>query len=202
MSAETALQRLKDGNGRFVNNQTTQLASQYTNARQELVGGQAPFAIILGCADSRVPPELIFDQGLGDLFVIRVAGNVADTAVTGSIEFGAAHLGASLLVVLGHSSCGAVGATIAEEVQSSGGLSPDLAAIVAKIGEGIRPLLQNPPTTDANALENLAIQQNTNYTISQLQAQSDVLRERVENGQLIMVSAQYMLESGKVLFLE
>ncbi len=202
ISTEQALTRLKEGNSRFINNQTNQQASQYSTDRQGLVEGQAPFAIILGCADSRVPPELIFDQGLGDLFVIRVAGNVADTAVIGSIEYAAEHLGTPLLVVLGHESCGAVKASIGEINQPSGALSPDLTAVVEMISEGIRPLIQNPSTNDEKSLEDSAIKQNVRHGISQLKEKSTLLNSYSESGKIKIVGAKYMLQSGKVEFLD
>ncbi|MEM7334360.1 MAG: carbonic anhydrase [Chloroflexota bacterium] len=200
--AEEEIQKLKDGNRRFVENQSTHGAKLDHSHRQSLTTGQSPFAIILGCADSRVPPELIFDQALGQLFVIRVAGNVADTAVTGSIEYAAEHLETPLLVVLGHESCGAVGAAIGTINDPAMAFSPKLTAVIKKIAAGIRPLIQNPPIEDSKLLENQAIQQNAKHTIKQLKENSDTLREREANGQLKIISAQYMLSNGEVLFFE
>jgi carbonic anhydrase len=134
LSATDALTRLKEGNRRFIDSQATHPRGDGTR-RQELVSGQRPFSIILGCADSRVAPELVFDEGLGDLFVIRVAGNIADDVVLGSIEYAVAHLGVNLVVVLGHQSCGAVNAAV-ENVDVKG---PATQTHIDSLIDAIRP---------------------------------------------------------------
>src|SRR5210317_1200176 len=131
--ASEALHRLRDGNYRFVNGDANNLKSINQARRAELVDGQNPFAVIVACSDSRVPVELVFDQGLGDLFVIRVAGNVVAPSQIGSVEYAAAQLGTKLVVVLGHSNCGAVDATLQELAQNQEHRSPNLRAIVDRI---------------------------------------------------------------------
>ena len=153
ISAQEALIRLKEGNQRFVSG-TSSLEPQNNPGRcRELVAGQQPFAVVVGCADSRVPVEMIFDQGLGDLFVIRVAGNVAGPIQLGSIEYAVQELGTRLVVVLGHTNCGAVGATLAVLQNPPDNFSPNLGAIVTHIQPAVEGLLQTENNPDRETLE-------------------------------------------------
>src|SRR5438105_1878444 len=151
ISAIEALARLRDGNRRFVANQPT--ASPPSSARRgALVAGQEPFAIVLGCSDSRVPAELVFDQGFGDLFVIRVAGNIVAPSQVGSVEFAAARFGTPLAVVMGHSQCGAITATLEELVGGPTNQSPNLRSIVERVRPSVEPLLTGARDADPDAL--------------------------------------------------
>lgn len=197
IAAAEALERLKKGNRRFVDSRHERTASFSEAHRTELANGQAPFAVILGCADSRVPPELVFDQTLGDLFVIRIAGNVAVPAVTGSVEFAVSQLGTRLVVVLGHSGCGAVQATLAELDAPSRGMSPNLGSIV----EDILPVIRDLPAHDADR-EERAIRANVQNTVRQLTAQSELLDGLERDDGLVIVGAEYALLTGDVKFLE
>ena len=146
--ARQALERLKDGNRRFVTGRLDLGAAADEARRSELVEGQEPFAVILGCSDSRVPAEIVFDQGLGDLFVIRVAGNIVAPSLVGSVEFAADKLGTRLVVVMGHSGCGAVQATLDELERPSASRSPNLHSIVERIRPSVEPLLETELKTD------------------------------------------------------
>ncbi len=190
-SSEEALARLVAGNERYVNSQMDN-PNQTTERRAELLGGQNPFAIVLGCADSRVPPEVIFDQGLGDLFVIRVAGNIIDDVVLGSIEYAAEHLHTPLMVVLGHSYCGAVGATVA------GG---DLEGHLPSLATAIQPAVDSVKGQEGDLVDN-AVRANAKMVAEQLRSSTPVLSTLVEAGSLKVVAARYDLDSGKVDILE
>ncbi len=198
--AKEALERLQRGNGRFVSGIRGSGAATGPPRRRQLAGGQQPFAVILGCADSRVPPEILFDQGLGDLFVIRVAGNVVTRAVLGSIEFAAAKLGTRLVVVLGHSSCGAVGATLEEMKNPPENRSPNLAALTDRIRPSLRSLLEGRPPADPKALLQQAVRANIRASLAQLAAESSILRQHVQDHGLQLVAAEYALDTGKVAF--
>ena len=187
MNANQALDRLKEGNARFVSgNPTTSV--QGDSERSALTGGQAPFAIILSCADSRVVPELAFDTGLGEIFILRVAGNVANTSTIASIEYAVAHLGTKLIVAMGHESCGAVGAAVA-----GGDNGPNLNKLVSYIQPSVDKL-----GSDA-ALESI-IKDNANTSVATLKSQSAIISDAVENGGLEIVSAYYSLATGEVEF--
>ena len=186
-TADQALARLIAGNKRYVVAQ--QMHPNQTPAhRAELSSGQYPFAIILGCADSRVPPEVIFDQGLGDLFVVRVAGNVVDEIVLGSIEYAAAHLHTPLIVVLGHSRCGAVGATVA-----GGKLEGHLPSLAA----AIQPAVDEAKDLPGDLIDH-AVRANARMMAGQLASSAPVLAELVEAGKLRVIAAYYDLDSGVV----
>ena len=152
ITAIEALARLRDGNRRFVANQTTALALSDHARRAALVAGQEPFAIVLGCSDSRVPSELVFDQGFGDLFVIRVAGNIVAPSQVGSVEFAAARFGTRLIVVMGHSQCGAVVATLEELLGHTNNQSRNLRSIVDRVRPSVEALLPGRREEDAEAL--------------------------------------------------
>lgn len=198
--ADEALQRLVDGNARFVAG--TPAAEPITSAvLRELARGQEPFAIVLGCADSRVATEIIFDQGLGDLFVIRVAGNVVTPTVIGSVEFAAATLGTELCVVLGHSNCGAVMATLAKLREEPGLDSPGLTSITARITPAVAPAVAATRGDDAEVLD-AAVRANVVASVQQLTDDSAILRDLIEQGRFRVVGALKDLATGVVRFLD
>jgi carbonic anhydrase len=191
-SPDEALRRLQAGNARFVRGKTT--APRATNVRRaKLVEGQAPFAVVLGCADSRLPPELVFDQGLGDLFTVRVAGNTAAApALVGSVEYAASILGSALIVVLGHDDCGAVKAAI-DVVTKGKSLPGQLAGFV----EPIVPAIQAVQNVGSDQLLQAAVSQNIRQAVAALAAQS-LVADAIAAGKLKVVGAEYRLSSGKV----
>ena len=203
-TAEQALEMLKQGNARFVENvqnpQSTLLAS---NALTHL---HEPFAIILGCSDARVPAEIVFDQGLGDLFVIRVAGNVVAPSQIGSVEFATEKFGTKLVVVLGHSHCGAVTACVETLINPDQQFSPNLRSIVDRIRPSVYNLHEiytaNGQDIDAQELINRGIKANVRMSVTQLKHGSRILEDAVNNGSLIIVGAVYDLDTGKVTFIE
>jgi carbonic anhydrase len=175
------------------------LASQ--TRRAELVAGQEPFAIILGCSDSRVPPEIVFDQGLGDLFVIRVAGNIVGSSQIGSVEFAAVQFGTALVVVLGHSRCGAVLATV-EELTRSNDKSRNLGSIVRRIRPSVEAVLVAEPRLDSDALVRHASRTNVRVSASGLRQGSEVLERLIQRDELLVVGAEYSLETEIVDFFD
>lgn len=201
-SALKALKHLREGNRRFVLNVPSHdtLASQAR--RSESLAGQKPIAIVLGCSDSRVPAEIIFDQGIGDLFVIRVAGNVVAPSQIGSVEFAAERFGTRLIVVLGHSMCGAVLATLEELERSTESRSPNLRAIVDLIRPSVEPLLQTPCWRDPDTLLRTAVRSNIVASASHLRRKSGILKQMIEEDGLLVVGAEYSLETGVVHFFE
>lgn len=170
--------------------------------RNELAAGQEPFAIILGCSDSRVPAEIVFDQGLGDLFVIRVAGNIVASSQVGSVEFAAARFGTRLVVVLGHSQCGAVLATLEELQQPMDYPSRNLRSIVDRIRPSVEPLLATELRHDQDALVREAVRANIRASANHLRHGSEVLEQLVQNSGLLVVGAEYSLETGAVGFFD
>jgi carbonic anhydrase len=170
--------------------------------RRELAAGQEPFAIILGCSDSRVPAEIVFDQGLGDLFVIRVAGNIVAPSQVGSVEFAAAQFGTRLVVVLGHSNCGAITATIEELGRPSAARSPNLHSIVDRIRPAVEPLLATGLADDRDALTHQAVRANIRASANHLRHGSAVLEQLIQTQGLRVVGAEYSLESGLVEFFD
>lgn len=193
-AATLALARLMGGNERFAAGRPTH-PHQETAYRKELAAGQKPRAIVLSCADSRVPPEIVFDQGLGDVFVVRVAGQVLDAATVSSIEYAVEHLGAPLVVVMGHHACGAVKAALTVARGSAG--SPDLERLL----DGIRPGVRN--LGDASAKDRLldqAVRANVDAQLAGLLHRSALVREHAEAGKITVVPAVYKLESGRVEF--
>jgi len=202
ISALDALQRLRDGNRRFVEERQRQRRPGQSR-RNELVEGQEPFAIILGCSDSRVPAEIVFDQGLGDLFVIRVAGNVVAPSQIGSIEFAADRFGTRLVVVLGHSQCGAVLATLEQLERPRDSRSPNLRSIVDRIRPAVEELMDasgNEKITDA--LVHRAVRANIRASVSHLRHGSEILERLIERDGLVIVGAEYSLETGEVDFFD
>ena len=194
-TADEALKRLKDGNARFVTGEAR--FSTRKEAHVDLAAGQSPYATILGCSDSRVPPELIFDAGFGELFVIRVAGNVLGPAILGTLQYASTHLRTPLFVVLGHEGCGAVDATIA--LKTAGVVQKSkIHFLLREILPALDGLdLRQPP----EALLRAAVEANVRETVRELLATEEA-RERVEEGHMKLVGAVYELESGKARFLE
>lgn len=197
-----ALERLRLGNRRFAAGGRSLERVAGEALRLDLVGGQAPFAIVLGCSDSRVPTEIVFDQGLGDLFVIRVAGNIVAPSQVGSVEFAAGQFGTPLVVVLGHSRCGAVQATLEELRQPSESQSPNLRSIVERVRPAVEPLLSTRLIDDPSALERAAVRANVRASVAQLRRGSELLEQLVERGNLLIVGAEYALETGVVDFFD
>ncbi len=202
ITAEEALARLQRGNARFVAGKRKGDCIDEPARRDELVAGQAPFAIVLGCSDSRVPAEMIFDQSLGDLFVIRVAGNIVARSQIGSVEFAAAEFGTRLVVVMGHTMCGAIQATLDELQEETKNRSPFLRAIVEHIQPAVEPLLDSPMKTDRAALVAAAVQANIRASVKKLSTGSEILSELIASDGLMIVGAEYSLETGAVTFFE
>lgn len=200
IDALSALQRLKDGNQRFASDMRRADASH--DRRAELRAGQEPFAIILGCADSRVPGELVFDQGLGDLFVIRVAGNIVAPSLVGSVEFAAQQFQTRLVVVLGHSQCGAIQATLSALRQPAAPGSANLRAIVDRIRPAVEPLVTAAGGLDEQALVAAAVRANIQASCNHLRHGSALLEELIATEGLMVVGAEYSLESGLVDFFD
>jgi len=202
ISALEALDGLVEGNRRFVSDVRGRdsLASQAR--RNELVAGQEPFAIILGCSDSRVPAEIIFDQGLGDLFVIRVAGNIVAPSQIGSVEFAAECFGTRLVVILGHSGCGAVLATLEELKRPTEGRSPNLRSIVDRIRPSVEPLFETDLRHSPDELMQRAVRANIRAAANNLRHGSRVLEQLIQEGELLVVGAEYSLDTGVVDFFD
>jgi carbonic anhydrase len=202
IGALEALGRLQEGNRRFVAGAQYRVARSSEERRSELVAGQEPVAIILGCSDSRVPAELVFDQGLGDLFVIRVAGNIVAPSQVASIEFAAERFGTRLVVVLGHSRCGAVTATLEELERPSERRSPNLRSIVGRIRPAVETLLETELRRQPEALLAHAIRANIRAAASQLRHGSQLLEQLNQRDGLLVVGAEYSLETGAVEFFD
>jgi carbonic anhydrase len=202
ISPREALQRLRAGNRRFVTGVREGDALTNPARRLELAAGQEPFAIILGCSDSRVPAEIVFDQGLGDLFVIRIAGNVVAASQIGSVEFAAARFGTPLVVVLGHSQCGAVLATVEELTQPTAAQSRNLQSIVERIRPSVEALLSTELRHDPAALVAQAVRANVRAAANQLRHGSEVLERLVQQDGLLIVGAEYSLDTGVVDFFD
>jgi carbonic anhydrase len=191
VSADNALTRLLEGNQRYVRHRE-QHPDQSPARQKQLIGGQHPFAVILGCADSRVAPELLFDQGLGDLFVIRVAGNIVDDAILGSIEYAVEHLGTKLIVVLGHEKCGAVSAAV-----EGGEAVGHLKSLVMEIQPSVSATAKNP----GDKIHNCVVE-NVRRVARQIRQSEPVLKGAVERNGLKVVAADYALDTGKVTLLD
>ena len=197
-----ALTRLKDGNRRFVAERAERHGLADASRRKEVVDGQHPMAIVLGCSDSRVPAEIVFDQGLGDLFVIRVAGNIVAPSQIGSVEFAAEVFGTRLVVVLGHSRCGAVKATLDQLREPADHRSPNLRSIVERIYPAVEPLLESKETANPEHLLTAAVRVNVEASVRQLQQGSAILEGLVRDDGLLILGAEYSLETGVVDFFE
>ncbi len=202
ISAQEALERLREGNRRFVEEVRNQDAMTGRVRRREVAVNQEPFAIILGCSDSRVPAEIVFDQGLGDLFVIRVAGNIVAPSQVGSVEFAASRFGPRLVVVLGHSNCSAVQATLEELRRPTEDQSRNLRSIVDRIRPSVESLLDTELANHPESLVHHAIRANIRYSANHLRHGSEVLETLILNEALRVVGAEYSLETGVVEFFE
>ena len=200
--ARDALERLREGNRRFAEDALSRETLTGRSRRNELAAGQEPFAIILGCSDSRVPAELVFDQGLGDLFVIRVAGNIVAESQVGSVEFAAARYGTRLVVVLGHSQCGAILATLEELQQSADHQSRNLRSIVDHVRPSVEALLATELARDPDALVRQAVRANIRVSTNHLRHGSEILEQLIQQDGLLVVSAEYSLETGVVDFFD
>jgi carbonic anhydrase len=201
-SAVEALRSLRKGNRRFVEGKGSRDLAREQSRRVEFIEEQAPFAIILGCSDSRVPAELVFDQGLGDLFVIRVAGNIVARSQVGSVEFAADRFGTRLVVVLGHSQCGAIKAAVENLERPQGLESPSLGFIVDKIRPCIDTVLQSGAVDDEASLVKDAIRVNIRNSAHKLRHESEVLERLIRDDGLLIVGAEYSLETGIVDFFD
>ncbi len=202
ISAIEALQYLREGNRRFVSGVRDRSALTSQTRGGELLAGQEPLAVVLGCSDSRVPAEIIFDQGLGDLFVVRVAGNIVAPTQLGSIEYAAEHLGTRLIVVLGHSMCGAVLATL-EEIECGTEIrSPNLRSVIDRIRPSVEALLQTHLREDPKTLVGHAVRANIRASADHLRHESQVLKPLIESDGLLVVCAEYSLETGIVDFFD
>ena len=199
-SATEALQALKEGNRRYALGR--QQAQDGNARRKELLEGQAPFATILGCSDSRVPAELVFDQGLGDLFVIRIAGNVVAPSQIGSVEFASEFFKTRLVVVLGHTQCGAVQATLDRHQGGLDARSQNLDAIVDRISPTVIKLLKAQDRLEPEQLMQAAVRANIQASVQRLRHGSPFLESLVQSGELLIVGAEYSLETGVVEFLD
>lgn len=201
VSAIDALRRLREGNQRFAANlrAVSSLAAQAHRA--ELARGQSPFAIVLSCSDSRVPSELVFDCGLGDLFVVRVAGNILAPSLLGSIEFAASTFGTQLVVVMGHSHCGAVTATLKSLTDAAEASSENIADIVSRISPSIQALTQRRDL-GGEALLQAAVRANVQATVRQIRTGSQIVAERMRRGALDVVGAEYDIATGVVDFFD
>jgi carbonic anhydrase len=202
ISAREALERLREGNRRFVSDTRSRETLTSQTRRAELATGQEPFAIVLGCSDSRVPAEIVFDQGLGDLFVIRVAGNIVASSQVGSVEFAAARFGTPLVVVLGHSQCGAVLATLEELQQPTEQQSRNLRSIVDRVRPSVETLLATELRHDPDALVRQAIRANIRASTNHLRHGSEDLEQLIQGDRLLVVGAEYSLETGVVEFFD
>ena len=202
ISAREALERLRAGNRRFVEGSANNTASSSQARRTELLKDHRPFAIILGCSDARVPAELVFDQGLGDLFVIRVAGNIVAPSQVGSVEFAAARFGTPLVVVLGHTQCGAILATIEELQRPAETQSRNLRSIVDRVRPSVEDLLAGPHGEDPEALIREAVLANVRASVQQLRHGSELVERLIDTDGLLVVGAKYSLATGVVHFFE
>jgi carbonic anhydrase len=200
--AREALALLRDGNRRFVADVRSRDSLPSRARRVELAAGQEPFATILGCSDSRVPVEIVFDQGLGDLFVIRVAGNIVAPSLIGSVEFAAEQFGTRLVVVLGHSRCGAIIATLEQLQRPKENQSRNLHSIVDLVRPSVEALLATELRSDRDALIREAVRANIRTSVRHLRRGSDIIRNLIENDGLMIVGAEYSLETGEVDFFD
>jgi carbonic anhydrase len=199
LKANEALDRLREGNRQFVANVN---GAGTPLRRPALPEGQEPFAIVLGCSDSRVPAELVFGQGFGDLFVIRVAGNIVAPSQVGSVEFAAERFGTRLVVVLGHSGCGAILATLEELKRPGETRSRNLRSIVDRVRPAVQGLLATDLANDHDALVREAVRANIRISVDHLRHGSEILEQLIRDDGLIVVGAKYSLASGVVEFLD
>ena len=202
ISAQDALARLRDGNRRFVANESTASAQLTPSQRLALTNGQQPFAIVLGCSDSRVPAELVFDQGFGELFVIRVAGNIVAPSQVGSVEFAAARFDTRLVVVMGHSQCGVVTAAVEEVLGRTTNDSRNLRSIVDRVRPSVKAVVSTGADDDVDVLIGNAVRANVRASVDHLRHGSQLLEALIQRDGLRVVGAEYSLESGVVTFFD
>jgi carbonic anhydrase len=202
LPAAAALQKLREGNARFAANARGTGTLITAARRARLTATQEPFAIVLGCSDSRVPVEIIFNQGPGDLFVIRVAGNIVAPSLIGSVEFAAERFGTRLVVVLGHSSCGAIAATIEELHRPVPESSPHLLDIVNRIRPGVAEIVARHESEGALAVEHAAMTANVRASVDHLRHGSTIIENLIASDGLLVTGAWYSIETGRVEFLE
>jgi carbonic anhydrase len=202
ISAVDALERLREGNRRFVSDEDIEGTPASREHRAGAAKPQNPFAIILACSDSRVPTELIFDRGIGDLFVIRVAGNIVAPSQIGSIEYAAEQFGTRLVVVLGHSNCGAVIATLQELALKESHRSPNLRAIVDRIRPAVEPVLEHHNDVDDDAVVGKCVRANIQASVERLRHGSLILEQLIDSGDLQVIGAEYSIETGNIAFFE
>jgi carbonic anhydrase len=202
LTAAEALVRLREGNQRFASNVRSIDAMLSQARRAELAKGQLPFAIVLGCSDSRSPAETVFDQGLGDLFVIRVAGNIVASSQIGSVEFAADRYNVRLVVVMGHTGCGAIDATIDALLAPAVPLSRGLTSIVERVRPSVATLMETDLAKDRVALARMSVRANVRASVNHLRHGSPLLETLFENDGLRVVGSEYDLETGIVDFFE
>ncbi|MBW2421932.1 MAG: carbonic anhydrase [Deltaproteobacteria bacterium] len=202
ISAHEALERLREGNRRFASGMPRRNSHLPPAERARVSKAQEPFAIVLGCSDARVPSEKVFDCELGDLFVIRVAGNIAAPSQVGSVEFAAAKFGTPLVVVLGHSNCGAILATLEELEEPTEDLSPNLNAIFQHVRPSLEALLETEPPHDSAAFVRRAVRANVGGVANHLRHASKTLEHLIQNEGFLVVGAEYSLETGAVEFFD
>jgi carbonic anhydrase len=202
LTAQQAFVRLREGNQRFISAAPVSHAHTGQARRRELAQSKEPFAIILGCSDSRVPAETVFDQGLGDLFVIRVAGNIVAPSQVGSVEFAASRFGTRLVVVLGHSQCGAVQATVDHLLNPTDAGSKNLLSIVDRVRPSVESLLETDLKNDLDALTNQAVRLNIRASADHLRSGSPILETLIKDEGLLVVGAEYSLTTGEVDFFD
>lgn len=202
ISAQQALEQLQQGNQRFVTGDFQSGVRTATVRRKQLAAGQEPFAVVLGCSDSRVPLEIVFDQGLGDLFVIRVAGNIVADCVTGSAEFAVAAFGTPLVVVLGHSTCGAITSAVDALDRPADDMPAALRSLVDEVKPAVDEIVAAGNTRDRAQLIDHAVRANVRASVDKLCRESTLLASRVADGRLQVVGAEYQLETGMVEFFD
>ncbi len=195
LTADEALSRLREGNHRFTTNVSSNKAYTWS-LRKELAEGQHPFAVVVGCSDSRVPVEIVFDQGLGDLFVIRVAGNIVAPSQIGSVEFAIEQFGTRLVVVMGHTQCGAIKAAVDDIAEPS----PNLQSIVSRVKPAVDQVLADGGDQSNDALVARAVEANVRASVRQLEQGSDIIHNFIQNKGLKIIGAEYSLDSGEVRF--
>ncbi|HTM46083.1 MAG TPA: carbonic anhydrase [Polyangiaceae bacterium] len=198
---EQALQRLIDGNRRFREGDHIS-ESRISWAPKHATHRQRPFAIVLGCSDSRTPVEALFDQGFGDLFVVRVAGNIVAPSIVGSIEFAASQFGSRLVVVMGHTQCGAISATVHAIETGMGHDSKNIRSITDRIAPHITPIVAAGDQHSSHKVVRESMRANVLASVDHLRHGSQLLEELVQRGRLVVVGAEYELESGTVHFFE
>jgi len=198
ISSDEALRRLMDGNKRFVESAMVACKKADPQLRGKLVNGQQPYAVVLSCSDSRVPPEVIFDASLGEIFVVRVAGNVGSPEVIGSIEYAVEHLGSSLIMVMGHQSCGAVISTYDAESRTEG----NIGSVTERIALAVRKAKQETNGTGRKGRIEAAVDINIINSAENILNNSRVLSELVKKGKIKIVKAKYSLETGRVILMK